>query len=346
MRTIIISSLILFALQACTSKASDNKIKDHDEIAVTVLPITENSSSTQITATGLLTTENEAKLSFKVSGIIEKIFVSEGQAVRKGQLLASLKANEIWAQVQQVRIGLEKAERDYQRAQNLYRDSVATLEQLQNARSALDMARQNYNQVTFNESYSKIYAPADGFIAKKLANEGELANGGNGVIVVNALSENSRWVLKAGVSDKDWSLIATGNKASVTFDAFPGRSFDAEVSRKTMSADQATGSFEIELRVNAGAAKPAAGMFGRAIIYPSSLSKGFTIPYESLVEANGKTGVVFVTNDRKSVKKVTVTITNITQDNMLITEGLQGYQYLVTSGSPFLNDRSVITVKN
>jgi multidrug efflux pump subunit AcrA (membrane-fusion protein) len=86
-----------------------------------------------ITASGLLSTENEARLSFKISGIIEKIFVKEGDRVRKGQLLATLKSTEIASQVQQVQLTVEKAQRDYQRANNLYKDSVVTLEQLQNA---------------------------------------------------------------------------------------------------------------------------------------------------------------------------------------------------------------------
>jgi RND family efflux transporter MFP subunit len=152
-----------------------------------------------INASGLVSTENEARLSFKIGGIIEKIYVKEGDRIKKGQLLATLKSTEIASQVQQVQLTVEKAQRDYQRANNLYKDSVVTLEQLQNAKTGLDIARQNLQQVAFNQEYSKIYAPADGFVVKKIGNEGELASSGSPVLFANALSASSKWILKIGL---------------------------------------------------------------------------------------------------------------------------------------------------
>ena len=92
--------------------------------------------------------------------------VREGDQVRKGQLLATLKSTEISAQVQQVQLSLDKATRDYERASNLYKDSVATMEQWQNAKTGLDIAKQNYQQASFNQQYSKIYANQDGLSLK------------------------------------------------------------------------------------------------------------------------------------------------------------------------------------
>jgi RND family efflux transporter MFP subunit len=261
-------------------------------------------------------------------------------------LLASLKPAEISAQVQQVKLGLQKAERDYQRATNLYNDSVATLEQLQNAKTALDVAKQAYDQASFNQTYSRIYAPADGFVVKKLANTGEVISTGTAVLIMNALSSNSKWVLKTGVSDREWALLEKGNKASVSFDALPGKQFSAVVSRKAMASDPVSGVFEVELQVNINESKAAAGMFGRAIVQPSDSVKGFTIPFEALIEANGKSGFVFVTNDQKTVKRVPVTIGSINESSVLVTTGLEDAKFLITSGSPFLNERSTIVVKN
>ena len=152
--------------------------------------------------------------------------------------------------------------------------------------------------------------------------------------------------MKAGIPDRDWSLIQKGDKATVTFDAFPSRTFHAVVSSKALASDVATGSFEVELQVNFDNVRPAAGMFGRASIIPAATRDGITIPFESLIEANGKTGYVFVTNDSSTVKKVPVSIGSINNNDVLIVSGLEGYAAIVTAGSPFLNERSVITVKN
>jgi RND family efflux transporter MFP subunit len=313
-----------------------------ESIPVKLLPINQDTGSNSIYASGLLSTENEARLSFKIAGIVERIFVKEGDHVRKGQLLATLKSAEIAAQVEQVQLAVEKAQRDYQRADNLYRDSVATLEQLQNAKTGVDVARQNLRQVAFNQQYSRIYAPADGFVAKKIANEGELATAGSPVLFVNAVSNSSKWILKVGLSDKEWAAIETGNKATVKFDAFPSQVFKGVITKKSIAADAASGSFQAEVQIDFGKELPAVGMFGAAAIVPSHASFGFSIPYEALLEANGKKGFVFVSDDKKSVSKCSVIISSISDNVAYVAEGLQGHKFVVTAGSPYLTETSII----
>ncbi|MGB8191572.1 MAG: efflux RND transporter periplasmic adaptor subunit, partial [Chitinophagaceae bacterium] len=343
--TIILLLAAAVVIEACGGKANDKKPSiNPSDIPVKLIAINQQTNSTAIQASGLVGTENEARLSFKIGGIIENIFVTEGQVVKKGQLLATLKSTEIAAQVQQVQLAVEKAQRDYQRMSNLYQDSVATLEQLQNAKTGADIARQNLQQVAFNQQYAKIYAPSDGFIVRKAGNAGELANAGTAILLMNAVSPNSKWILKVGVADREWSVIETGNKASVSFDAFPGKTFPAVVSKKSLAADPVSGSFQLELQVDFGKEQPAAGMFGTASIIPAQQITGCSIPYEALLEANGKKGFVFVSDDQKTVKKVSVHISSIANNVAYIDDGLQGHAFVVTAGSPYLNDNSVIKV--
>jgi RND family efflux transporter MFP subunit len=346
MRTIIYTALTCILLQACHSKAGEKKSdSSNDSIPVRLMAINNDSSLAPIRASGLVSTENEVKLSFKIGGVIENVFVKEGDKVKAGQLLATLKSTEIAAQVQQVQLALEKAQRDYQRADNLYKDSVATLEQLQNAKTGEDIARQNLQQVQFNQQYSKIYAPVDGFVTRKIGNAGELTSPGSPILLLNALSAKNKWILKTGLSDKEWAAVELGNKATITTDAFPGKIFNALISKKALAADPVSGSFPIELQVDFGGLQPAVGMFGTATIVPAHATIGFSIPYEALLEANGKKGFVFVTDDKKTVKKIAVTISDISNNTVYISEGLKGHSFVVTSGSPYLNDNSNIIVQ-
>ncbi|MEO6638726.1 MAG: efflux RND transporter periplasmic adaptor subunit [Ginsengibacter sp.] len=333
-------------LQACSSKANELKeVPKTESIAVKLIPIKEQAGVATIEASGLLATENEAHLSFKIGGIIENVFVKEGQTVKKGQLLATLKANEISAEVEQVRLSIDKAQRDYQRAVNLYKDSVATLEQLQNAKTGLDIAKQGYQQAAFNQQYSKIYAPADGFVVKKMYNTGELAKSGEPVIIMNIINGGSKWILKVGVPDKEWAIIENGNKADVKFDAYPGKTFSAIVSKRSLAADAVTGSFQIELQIDPQHLHPATGMFGKATIFPDRPQTGSSIPYEALLEANGKEGFVFVSDNKKTVKRIPVTISDIKENVVNVSHGLEGHSFIVTAGSPYLSDNSAITVQ-
>ncbi len=345
MRIIIVMLATIVILQACGIKANQkNSNTVNTAIPVKLLQVVEQNGKAVINTSGLLSTENEARLSFKIGGIIDLIAVKEGDLVRKGQLLASIKSTEISALVQQVELSLEKAQRDYQRVENLYKDSVATLEQLQNARTGVDIAKQSLQQVAFNQQYSKIYAPTDGFIVAKAGNIGELTNAGAPVLLMNAVSGSSKWVLKTAVSDKEWASIEKGNGAVVYFDAFPGKSFNATVSKKALAADAASGSFPIELKIDFGKERPAVGLFASAAISPAKEIIGYSIPYEALLEANGKQGFVFVTNDQKTVKRVSVTIAEINQNVAYISKGLHGFKYVVVSGSPYLTENASIAV--
>jgi RND family efflux transporter MFP subunit len=346
MRTTIISALIAVIALSCGSQAKEAKKsrEANQQIPVRVAEVGRDARMGDIPLSGYLSTEDEARLSFKVGGIIERIYVREGEKIRKGQLLATLKTTEISAQVQQVELSVEKARRDYERVRNLYQDSVATLEQLQNAKTGLEIAEQGLRAAGFNQRYAKIYATADGFVVRRMKNEGEMTEPGAPLLLTRAVDAGSRWVLTAGLSDREWAQVSVGDEAIVSFDAFPGKRFPARVHRKALAADPASGQFMTELRVDLQGEQPAAGIFGKGSIRVSKPMEGYAIPYDALLEANGRQGFVFVTNDGKTVRRVPVSISSITQDMVYLSDGLQGYRQVVIAGSPYLMDGSSIRI--
>ena len=333
-------------LLGCRQQAKEKNIPSAgDAIPVTLAPVQMEGQANTIEATGLLFTEDESKLSFKIGGVVESVFVGEGDFVKAGQVLATLKNTEIASQVSQVELNLQKAERDYQRIQNLYMDSVATLEQLQNAKTGLDIARQGLSAASFNSRYAKIVAPTGGFVVKKLMSAGEIAGPGMPVVILNHVSANSHWVLRTGVSDAEWATISTGDRAQLRFDAFPGKILQAVVTKRSLTADPANGSFMVELRVSMEGEKPATGMFGKATIFTRKLTQANVIPYAALLEADGDNGYVFISPDKKVAKKVQVKIGKLYNDHVEILSGLENQSYVVVSGSAYLRDNSPIVVR-
>jgi len=251
---------------SCNTDSKAGETKQTDAIPVKTITLGNSTAAGAINASGQFTTDDEAMLSFKTGGIIERILVKEGDAVRKGQVLATLNLTEINAQVQQAQLAYEKAQRDYQRAVNLHNDSVATLEQLQNAKTGLDLAAQQLKAASFNRSYSEIRAPKDGYILRKLANEGQMITSGTAVLQSNG-AQSGNWLLRVGVSDKQWTAIQVNDDAIIETAAADGQSFSGKVSRKAEGADAASGSFTVDIKITG--AKPnaiAAGMFGKATI--------------------------------------------------------------------------------
>jgi RND family efflux transporter MFP subunit len=339
---LFITSLVILAA-ACGKKDETSDVPvAANEIPVKVVEIVSQPLGTTIQASGTFTTDDETMLAFKTGGIIEKIVVKEGDAIRKGQLLATLNLTEIEAQVSQAKLAFEKATRDFQRAENLYKDSVATLEQYQNAKTGMEVAKKQLEAAQFNRSYSEIRALSNGFILRKMANEGQVISSGTSVFQTNGASQN-QWKLRVGASDREWSAVAIGDKATVTTDTQPGKEFEAVVSRKSESIDGVSGTFTIELTLKSSS-NLASGLFGKATIYTSNKQNAWSIPYDALLDGDAKSGYVFTTNDSRQAHKTPVTIQRIDRDEVVIDSGLENFKFLIVSGSAYLREGSAIKV--
>jgi RND family efflux transporter, MFP subunit len=340
--TVIAAALML---SSCKEHPKNtNPLGEPDIIAVKVSPVSSFRVPTSVQVSGLVSTEDQANYSFKIGGVISRILVSEGDFFRKGQLLATLNTTEISAGLSQSNLGVDKAQRDYDRAMNLYKDSVFTLEQLQNTRTALDVARKGKEAVAFNERYAKIYATSDGFVSKKVANEGEVIGGGMPVLLTNTIQQNASYLLKAGVTDREWSSIKAGQAAKVTLDGFPDQLFEATVYRKLQSADREIGSFQIELKLKLHNVAPPVGMFGKADIEIDQVENAIVIPYNALVEADGKKGYIFTTVGADKVKKIPVNIMKFETDKVYLSDKMDGINQIVISNSAYLNEQSVVKI--
>lgn len=340
--TIFLLSVLLTT--SCKEEKKESKpFETADVIAVKTAAVESLALGSSINASGLVTTENETTYSFKIGGVVSGVFVEEGQFFRKGQLLATLDETEIRAGLNQSDLNVQKNERDYKRATNLYKDSVYTLEQVQNTRTGLDIARRQKDAVAFNARYAKIYATADGFVSQKVVNKGEIVGPGSPVLLINETSHNNNYLLKVGLTDTEWASVKIGQKAVVTLDGYPDKRFEAFVFRKSQAADRAIGSFQVELKLIMNDSKPAVGMFGKADINTDQSEDLIVIPYNSLLEADGNKAFVYVITNNK-VKKRPVTIARFENDKVFLKDGLQKGDKIAISNSAYLNEQSTIKI--
>jgi RND family efflux transporter MFP subunit len=336
---LIVVSVLFYA--AC--KSTEKKAAPEKPVPVKVSSITRQAVSVPVHTSGRLTPGVQSKLSFKTGGIIGRIMVDEGQAVKKGQLLASLVLSEIDARVAQAKNGFEKAKRDKERVQNLYNDRAATLEQFQDVTTAFDVAKSNLDIARFNLKYSKIHAPANGKILKRLMEVNEMTGAGYPVFVFG--STDSRWVVKVGISLRDVVKLNPDDRAEVTFDAYPERRFDARVTEISEAVDPASGTCEVELEM-ADPAQPIkwiAGFIAAVDIFPAVTKTYAMIPMDALVEAEGGEGFVFIVKDGKA-RKVKVKIAHLAGGHALAADGDERISEVVTGGAPYLTDGTVVDV--
>lgn len=342
---IITFGLITLLIQACTDgKSAGTTIpKGTEPIPVKIMTPHITEGAVTVVASGQVTTDDETTLSFKTSGVVNTITVREGDHIRKGQRLASLDLTEINAAVAQAHHGYEKAKRDLQRVANLYRDSVATLEQWQNAQTALDLANEQYQAAVFNRNYSEIRAVEDGYVLQKFASPGQVLGVGDPVLKVNG-GTKGQWILKVGVSDKQWAAIKLRDKVAVRIDAFPSVTFDAFVLRKAETSDARTGAFAVEIQLVNEKVKLATGMFGSATIHSGVHKQACAVPYEAVLDADGINGFIFITSDNKTAHKHPVIIETFDNDSMRLNTTIPPNASIIIAGSAYLTDKTPITI--
>lgn len=337
-------TIVAILAQACGKKTEVQQEDVSNIIPVKVMTLAKSSVQPVIQVSGQLTTDDETYLSFKPGGVIRSINVREGDAIRKGQLLATLDLTEINATVAQATLAFEKAQRDFNRFSKLYKDSVVTLEQFQNSQTGFSIAQKQLETAQFNRSFSEIRALSDGYVLKKFVSEGQVISSGSAVLLTNGAKKGG-WIVRCGVGDRDWSSISLKDIARVSIDAFPDESFTAIVTRKSEGTDPQSGSFTLELTINEKPAHSfATGMFGKASITPSRTSESWIIPFDALLDSDAQHGYVFITEDNKSAKKVKVILGSISRDHVQITSGLEKAKSLIISGSAYLTDNSAIRI--
>ena len=334
--------LLSLTLAACT-RGRAAAPPAGDAVAVRVASVSVDRIAPSVTATGTLGAKEEVPLSFKVGGVVSRIFVDEGRAVRAGDTLAVLDLSEIDAAVVRARSGAEKAERDMVRAGRLYADSVATLEQAQNAQTGRDVAHAELETALFNRRYAVIVAPAAGLILRRSAAPGELVQAGTPILTLGSHARGV--VMRAALADRDVVLIRRGDRAVVRFDALSDRTFDGTVTEIAGAADPLTGTYRVEVTLPA-ASGLASGLIGRVEIRPAAGRPLMLVPIGALLEADGINATVYaLAPDGRHAERRPVRIAFLAGDRVAIASGLEGVAAVVTDGAAYLDDGATLAVR-
>jgi membrane fusion protein, multidrug efflux system len=342
---LVIVITLLTCKQQEVKESKENVVSlEEGAVAITLVRVEDVKVTMPVMASGLVGTKSEARLAFKIGGIVQHIFVKEGQSVSKGQLLATLDLTEIEAQVSQAKNNVDKLKRDMERVQRLYKDSAATLEMVQNIKTAYDVAVESRKIAEFNREYATIKATSAGKILKKFLNEGELAAPGAPVFMLNSAGQNE-WIVKLAVPDVDWARLQMGDKAQVNFDALSNSTLAGEVSLIGEGADPFTGLYPVEVSISKTNTRLASGLFASIEITPNKNSILKKIPIEAVVEGSGKNAFVYMLqDDKKHVRKILVNVAHIKDKSAFVSGGLDGVSEIVLSGSGFLTEGSEVKV--
>ena len=344
---IIIMPMALLPI-ACKENIGDitDGIQRQDFTFVKTAPINVSNDPIPIYAIGRVQSDTDIKLSFKIGGIISSLEVKEGQYVKKGTLLGTIRTNEIDAQVLKAKRALEKAKRDLSRVEKMYNDGAATLENVQDLTTMLEVSQADLAIAQFNQQYAKVVSPVSGRILQRLAEPNELIGPGQPIYILSS-SSGSNYIMTASLSDREINRVNYKDRVEVEFDAFPGITIDGTISQINESADPRTGTFNIEVSLVENKNRIRNGTIGRINILPENLHNLGRIPIEAVVETKNNNVVVFSPIENDTIaREWSAKPLRIIDNFVLVDSDEIRFPNVITDGASYLLDGDKIQIAN
>jgi len=342
-RTNVLAVVSVLGLLSACSKQEAPASTVARPVVVRAEKVVYSAEAIPVYATGVLSRKTEANLSFKVGGIVDEIPVRVGDRVKQGEVLARLRLTEIDARVSQARSGLEKAQRDLARVEKLRADSVATLENLQDAKTAADEAAANVQIAEFNRNHAVIVAPANGRILRRLAEPDEMAEAGHPVLAF--ASDEDGWIARVGVAERDVVRLHPGDAAEIKQDGAETASLRARLAQISEATEPTTRTTELELALETAPEGGRSGFVVRAVITPQPVEERPVVAASALIEGVGNKAYLFLVGaNTTTAKRVQVEVSGIDGDRVFLKTPLPRDARVVMSGAEYLQDGAAVDV--
>jgi RND family efflux transporter MFP subunit len=342
MRMVAFSGLVAAFLALCGCSNAEEQAPPAGT-PVRTAEATTGPAAPPIRTNGILANADEFRLSFKVGGVIRDIAVNEGERVRRGQKLAEIEQTEIAAQVEQARQAHDKAKRDFERGERLYRDSVISLEQLEDLKTQTAVTAAALRAAEFNHNYAVIVAPHEGTVLRRLAEERELVAAGTPILVLGALGKG--FVVRAGLADREIVQVKPGDSVQVQLDALPDKILPATMTEVASAADPASGLFMVEASLDDTDLPLKSGLVAKLTIVPATatLSSKIYVPIAAIVEGEGNRASVFVPDEGRAQRR-DVQVAFILGEQVALANGLRAGERVITDGALYMEQGESISI--
>ncbi len=286
----------------------------------------------EVSAVGSLRSNQGVMLRPELSGRIVKLGYSDGQRVKRGQLLVQLDDTLQQAQLKQSEAQASIARTNLQRSRELLGQGFVSQSALDQNQAALDVAEAQVALSRAQLARLKVLAPFDGTAGIGLVDVGDYVKDGADLVNLEDLgSMKVQFALPERVIDR----LRPGQAVDVVVDALPGRSFSGRVQAIDSVVDPNGRALQVLAQVaNPGALlKP--GMFARPRVVFSVREGAVVVPEEALVPFGGKQLLFKVADGadgKKVARRVEVRLGLRLPGRVEVLEGIQPGDLVVTAG--------------
>ena len=296
--------------------------------------------NTYIEAQANLKTRKNILILPEFQGTLEKVFVSEGQKVKKGQLLAEINDSGLNEQYEQMVIQAEFAKENFERTQRLWDNNIGSEMQYLKSKTDYEASKKMVDQMKDRLSKTKIYAPFDGEIDEIISNVG--SNLIPGVSQILRLVNLDIIYAESFVSEKYISFIGEGTEAIVQIPLL-NMEYRSSVNQTGNFINPSNRTFRIEVPVENFDNRIKQNLDAKIKINIYKKDDAIVIPLRIVREdALGKNFVYVMSEDNKEgvylTSKQFITLGNKSEDKVEVTEGLDLGDIVVLEGAYSVED--------
>lgn len=282
----------------------------------------------QLSAVGTLEASEQVIIRPEQSGLIEKIGFTEGQPVKKDQVLFKLNTDTHQAQVAQANARVSLSKSQYQRANQLLQKRVgsandrdSTLAQLRVDEALLTVARTQLDKMT-------ITAPFDGVTGFRSVSPGDYVSAGQDLVTLVDVSEMK---VEFDLPEVALSQIHNGQQVQLHVSAFPERTFTGEVFAISPVVSARSRSLKVKAKVanSDGLLRP--GLFAKITIMLGQNDQALMIPEQAIIP-NNKAFLVMTMGPDHKIAVTPVSLGARRNSQVQILSGLQAGDVVVTAG--------------
>jgi len=348
LRRLTLMAGLLVLLAACGDDA-DNQAAARP--AWVVQPSTEGAAPNAYA--GEVRARHEPALAFRIGGKISRRLVDVGARVKKGQPLAELDASDVALQREAAQAQLSSAEADLALATSelkRYRDLVeqqlvsrslydARVSQHEAAQARVRQARAQSDVSVNQATYAVLRAPADGVIAQRLAEAGQVVAAGQTVFV---LAEDGEREVAISVPERDARDFSVGRPLMVELWSRPGERFPGALREISPSADPQARTFAARVSFEPGDTPVDLGQSARVYANGGD-APVLTVPLSAVHEKDGDAALWVLDPADATVHLRPVVLGAYGEDRVPVTQGLATGEWVVAAGVHLLLEGQRIT---
>lgn len=347
---LLATSALLSTLSGCgqadavntTNEKTQKQAQPEVSIPVEVSTLQQGTISSTYSSTTVLESKEEAQVVSKVSGIIERILVEEGDYVEQGQLLAIIEPQRYQLALNKAKAELASIEEELKRIDKVHSKNLISTDARDKLKWQRESTAASLAIAELDLAETQVLAPISGYIAERYVKTGNLVQRHTSKNMFHIVQQKALQGV-VHLPEKELAQITQGQHAELRIASLGSQGVRAQVERISPVVDADTGTFRVTLNVPNPNNRLKPGMFADVELSYDTHNNALLLPRKALISIDNQHVVYQVNEDNKALRQ-NVEIGYQQGEYVEVLQGLNTDSQVVIAGHHNLKDQALVDI--